>query len=897
MIEADRTRIDEALMIAARGPSADAARLAAELASLCRSAGDATDHPDRERAAAAIADRSLQELVGVLRFVTARFHLYNKAEQLNIAAVNRDRERAATPDAPRAESIHEAVHRLAGKGLTSADVTQAVGALDIEPTLTAHPTEARRRTILDKQLEFAKCLVRLRSADLLPRERLETERRLNELVSLLLVTDDVRARRLDVVDEAKNGLYFLGSTIWRTVPALLRDIRAAMIDSFGLEHAPALSELPPVLRYRTWIGGDRDGNPKVTHSITRSTLEMMRAEARRLWDEELHALQRNLSVSSRRSDLDADEAMDAVNGIDASTASHRRFEPIRLRIMSLRARLVTDPSTSASDLLGELISIRDQLDAAGLDLATRDSSLEDAICRARVFGLNLATLDIRQHSAVHEAVVAELLRESQVEPAYGELSEEERIALLRRELSTPRPLRTRWSPLSESATELLATLETVRQARETDPHAVRAYIISMTHGVSDMLEVLLLLKEAGLYRPHPDGSCESDLEVVPLFETIEDLEHGPRLVGELLDDPIIHRHLRSLAGEGPVRQEIMLGYSDSNKDGGFLMANISLHRAQAEIANAATARGVSVRFFHGRGGTVGRGGGRAGRAILAAPPAARSGSMRFTEQGEVISFRYALPDIARRHLEQIISAALISSADPSLPEDSAGLLGILQRAARVSMDRYRSLIDAPGFWAWFSRSTPISHIAGLPIASRPISRASGSQLTFDGLRAIPWVFSWIQIRALAPGWFGVGTALNSLSGEDRAIVKTAATSNPFLRSVLENTAQELARARMVIMRRYARLGPEGDTFAGLIEQEHRLAAEQVLDMTGRDSLMSFSPVIERAIASRNSWTDVLNLVQIELMQRERSGSEPAEDLALALQASVNGVASAMQSTG
>ncbi|MGP1272941.1 MAG: phosphoenolpyruvate carboxylase [Phycisphaerales bacterium] len=893
MIELDRGRIDEALSAAVReGPGAAAAELAAELAQICREGEAGVD-----RAADRIASETLDSLVGVVRFVTARFHLYNKAEQLNIAWVNREREKRATPESPRAESIAEAVQRLARAGLSAAEASAAFAGLRIEPTLTAHPTEARRRTILDKQLEIAGCLMRLRSDELLPRERSGVERRLHELVALLLVTDDVRARRLEVVDEAKNGLYFLTTSIWQTVPELLRDAQLAARETYGIDLDPAAPELATVLRYRTWIGGDRDGNPRVTHEVTQQVLDMMRQEGRRLWEEELLQLQRNLSISSRRTavaDLDDPETPAE---IEHASVGHRRFEPIRLRLIRLRAALAGDRGFDASRLVEELLDIRRQLESIGLDLAARGSLLEAAIIRAKVFGLHLATMDIRQHSGVHEAAVSELLSAGTVHPSYASLDEPAKVELLSRELQSPRPLRNRWTPLSDATSELLATLETVRAARLVDPLAVRCYIISMAHGVSDVLEVLLLLKEAGLFRVQPDGSCESEIEVVPLFETIDDLRRGPDLVREMLQNTVFARHLDAVCRGADRSVEIMLGYSDSNKDGGFLMANTALQEAQAAITDAAAAHGARARFFHGRGGTVGRGGGRAGRAILAAPKQARSGSMRFTEQGEVISFRYALPAIAHRHLEQIISAALIAGADPSLPGDPPEVMDLVRRAAETGMRAYRSLIDDPGFWPWFSGSTPISHIAGLPIASRPVSRSSGDQLTFGSLRAIPWVFSWIQIRALVPGWYGIGTAFSGCSGEERAMLTDAARTSPFLATVLSNAAQELARARMPIMRRYAILGPGGEGFASRIEAEYALASRQVLELTGQTSLLQFSPVIEEAIDSRNAWTDVLNLIQIELLRRERAGAEPAEDLAPALQATVNGVAAAMQSTG
>ena len=358
----------------------------------------------------------------------------------------------------------------------------------------------------------------------------------------------------------------------------------------------------------------------------------------------------------------------------------------------------------------------------------------------------------------------------------------------------------------------------------------------------------------------------------------------------------------------------MLGYSDSNKDGGFLMANVALQVAQERIAEVFRRHEVALRFFHGRGGTIGRGGGRAGRAILAAPPGARSGRLRFTEQGEVITFRYALPDMARRHLEQIVHASLLAEAGivetglaeagaaedrPRTAGPSAAPTELLVHLATSARHTYRALIDDDAVWPWFVAASPVQHIGGLPIASRPVSRASGSELTFDRLRAIPWVFSWIQMRGLVPGWYGVGTALAGITGEQHALLRDAAQSDPFFISVLQNAAQELARARMPIFRRYA-LGAEGgDTIAQRVTDEFDLSRSKILELTGSDDLMSHAPVIGRSIADRNPYTDVLNLAQIDLLRRWHAADTTEERTLLrpVLQAGINGLAAAMQSTG
>ena len=904
MHDQDRAVIENALAQAAGccglKPALDTS---AELAALCASAHNEIDHPAWDRAESAIEKLSTGQIADLIRVGTARFHLLNKAEQLNIIRVNRQRERDCTPGNPRPESIDDAMTRLKAAGCTPGRVRSLLDGLDIEPTLTAHPTETRRRTILDKQTDLARCIVRLRDQSLTDRERDETTAELDRVISMMLMTDEIRAERLGVPDEVKNGIYFLMTTIWETVPRLFRDIVYAADRAFGPDQAQIVAaDLPAILSYRTWIGGDRDGNPSVTASVTADTLARMSAAAKRLWDTELADLRHILSVSTRRAGLGSEIAesidRDAAWITDQEHYAQRRFEPLRVRIAQMRARIGSDPSYHSAALLEDLQIIRRALHTAGLHQPAESGPLADAIIRARVFGFHLAALDIRQHSEVHNAAVAELLRAAGVCDNYIELPEVEKLTVLRTELASARPLIRHDAPLTDASAEVLATMRVVREAVAQEPGAIRSWIISMTHHVSDMLAVLLLMKEVGLYSPPLDGKrASSRVHVVPLFETIEDLQRAPELMDETLDDPIFRTHLEAVCAADPIEQEIMLGYSDSNKDGGFLMANIALAIAQRTIADVFIKHRVALRYFHGRGGTIGRGGGRAGRAILAAPRGARTGRLRFTEQGEVITFRYALPDMARRHLEQIVHASLLASSDIDTPERDPAVEELALALAESAQTSYRALIDDPDFWPWFIAVTPIEHIGSMPIASRPVSRATGSALTFDRLRAIPWVFSWGQMRALVPGWFGIGSAMANATDEQRRTLHTAA-KRPFISTVLENASQEMARARMPILRRYALGGPNGMAIYSRIESEFINAKAAILAVTNQDNLMAHAPVVGRSIHDRNPWTDVLNLSQIELLKRARvapASEQPA--LKAAIQASINAIAAAMQSTG
>jgi phosphoenolpyruvate carboxylase len=907
MHDNDRRSIEDALNVAAGWCGlAPALRTSEQIAETCRGGGDDPENAAWDEAAGRIAAMSLPEITDLIRVGTARFHLLNKAEQLNIIRVNRERERRSAEGPARPESIDEAMVRLGESGFTPERVRDLLGTLDIQPTLTAHPTEARRRTVLEKQTDIAQCVVRLRDETLTPRERSDTRARLERIIAVLLTTDDVRVKRLDVPDEVRNGIYFLSTTIWQTVPRLARDIVWAAKRAFGPEQAEIVAaDLPALLRYRTWIGGDRDGNPNVTAAVTTRTLAMMREAAVALWDAELDRMRHVLTVSSRRADLGEEiagaiEANAAWLG-DTSHLEQRRYEPIRVLITQMRNRLAGDADYDGAALLSDLLLIRRSLRHAGLHTVAEEGVLCDAIVRARVFGLHLATLDIRQHSGVHEGAIAELLRQGGVEADYAALDEPSRIALLRRELRGARPLTPVGAAMSPQTAEVLDTMRAVRDSVAREPESVRSWIISMTHRVSDMLGVLLLMKEVGLHRPAiGDGSVTSALHVVPLFETIDDLRRAPALMDETLGNPVFLAHLRAVCGpDRPVEQEIMLGYSDSNKDGGFLMANVALHAAQRSVAEVFERHKVRLRYFHGRGGTIGRGGGRAGRAILAAPPGARTGRIRFTEQGEVITFRYALPDMARRHLEQIVHASMLAASGIDTTDRDEGLEELSMRLAERARAAYRGLIDDPAFWGWFKQASPVEHIGGLPIASRPVSRATGSDLTFDRIRAIPWVFSWVQMRALVPGWFGVGTALSAASDAEAKELRHAAEHRPFVSTVLENASQELARARMPILRRYALNAPDGESMYARVRDEYERTRDAVLRLTGRDDLMAHSAVVGRSIRDRNPWTDVLNLAQVELLARWRDAKTENEraELRPALQASINGIAAAMQSTG
>ncbi|MFP3940890.1 MAG: phosphoenolpyruvate carboxylase, partial [Thermoanaerobaculia bacterium] len=650
--------------------------LVEELRVACKRSAAEGDPALRQAAADRIAGLDLDQILWLLRAFTSFFHLVNQAEKREIIRINRERSHAAGDGNLRPESIDEAVGLLARRGLGLEQVEALLARLDVQPTFTAHPTEARRRTVLYKQQRIAELLGRL-GADAPPVEREEILDRLDAVVALLLATDEVPAERPTVRDEVEQGHYFLRRIVWETVPRIHRDVTFALRKHYGPSGGgegvragvgPEALPTPPFLRFRSWIGSDRDGNPNVTPDVTRWTARTQRRRTLELLLGELHELRRELSLSDRQvpvperlaRSLAADEAEEGPaegGGPDAGREGddgQHTHEPYRRKLgytIARLERLLRDegadpesrepPAHGAAEplerLLDDLHLLAGSLEESGFAEVAHHGRLARVRTLVESFGIRLAGLDVRQHSRVHEESVAELLRLARVADDYAALPEDERLGVLRAELENPRPLLPPFADsapgLSEGTRRTLETFGTIREALDRDPGAIPCYVVSMTHSVSDLLEVLLLAKEVGLWRLDPDGGVRCILDVVPLFETIEDLAGAAERMEALFADPVYRRHLE----ERGRFQEVMLGYSDSNKDGGYWTANWALHQAQASLARVCREHGVDLRLFHGRGGTVGRGGGRANQAILAMPPAVHNGRIRFTEQGEVIS--------------------------------------------------------------------------------------------------------------------------------------------------------------------------------------------------------------------------------------------------------------------
>ena len=555
---------------------------------------------------------------------------------------------------------------------------------------------------------------------------------------------------------------------------------------------------------------------------------------------------------------------------------------------------------SPADFISDLNLIKRSLMETGLPGIAKDGGLGDLLLKARTFGFYLHALDIRQHSGVHETVVGEYLDRAGLSNNYSELPEHERLDLLEKACLSA-ILDVDLASMTDQTRSVMETFAIINRQLQTGSGGIGSYIISMTHEVSDLLEVLFLARQMGLWS-YNDGSVTTRLNIVPLIETIDDLRRIKDLLAGMADNGIYNAHLESVGRE----QEIMLGYSDSNKDGGYVMANWALYRAQEDIGSISGRWNLKMRIFHGRGGSISRGGGRANEAITALPPASQSGRIRFTEQGEIISFRYAMPANARRHLEQIVNAMLLVA--PVTGNVQAGRrfapgkqdFELLDTLAAAAMDKYQALIHGKEFWAWYIGVTPIEHISRLPLASRPISRKSAAEVEFDDLRAIPWVFAWTQTRYNITGWYGFGSALDKVLKRDSHEIghlHDLYTSWPFFKSLIDNAQLELARSRLEMAVLYSNSRPDSH-IPTHIRKEFDLTCALLLKITRQDRLLDQHPVIQDLIAMRNPLTDILNCVQVELLERWREhSSKNKEELRQALLLSINGIAAAMQSTG
>ncbi|CQR35078.1 Phosphoenolpyruvate carboxylase [Thiomonas arsenitoxydans] len=877
------------------------------------------DAKDRRALDKLLSSLSRDQAVSVIRAFSYFSILANIAEDHHVLRrAEQDAERGAPPQR---DSVRAALETLKDSGVDRQQLLQFFDQALISPVLTAHPTEVQRKSVLDAERALARLLVE-RDATRLPQKRADIEDAMRARVVQLWQTRLLRYVKLKVSDEIKNALSFYGATFFSQFPRLYRNLERdieALFPAGGQDLAK--TDLPAFFRMGHWIGGDRDGNPFVTADTLSYALRMQSRTAIEFYMAEVHAIGGELSISALLASASPELMALAEQSPDLS--EHRSDEPYRRALIGMYARLAAnlrklagvqallpevgsaEPYANADEFIADLRIIHDSLHRhhAGPLAQTR---LDPLIRAAGVFGFRLATIDLRQSSDQHEAVLRELLAAAGLCPDYSHLDEAAKQALLIRCLNDPRPLRLPHHVYSDWARSELAVFDRAYSARrDFGPRAIRQYIISHSETVSDLLELLLLQKEAGLFHGTL-GSHDSyaELLVAPLFETIEDLRNAPAIMRDFYALPGIAGLVQRSGGE----QEIMLGYSDSNKDGGFFTSNWELYCAEVALAEQfeqlKAEHGITLRLFHGRGGTVGRGGGPSFDAILAQPPGTVNGQIRLTEQGEVITSKYGNPEIGLRNLETLVAATLQATLLPQTKTASKPPARFLDAAAALSeasMAAYRKLVyETPEFTDYFYSATPISEIAELNIGSRPSSRKATRAIA--DLRAIPWGFSWGQCRVALPGWYGFGSGVQAFldaNPDGLKLLQRMAKQWPFFATLLSNIDMVLAKTDLRVAQRYAELVADSKTRQKVLKallREWQLTTDMLTAITGNTERLADNPTLKRSIRARFPYIDPLNHLQIELLHRFREG-QTDERTKRGIHLSINGIAAGLRNTG
>ncbi len=847
-----------------------------------------------------------RQTLDVVRAFSYFLHLQNIAEDSHQKRKRRAASRLGEP--PQSGSLAYALEQLAQAGTSGEKLSAWLKGALVSPVLTAHPTEVKRKSTLDCERRIARLLERRDREQLLPEERSELVQELYVGILTLWQTALLRLTRLRVVDEIENALAYYRDVFLEQIPRLYTDLEKTLA-----HHGGAALRLPAVLRMGSWIGGDRDGNPYVDAEVLRTAIARQSQVAFAHYLEEVHRLGGELSIAARLVSVTPELAALADAADDRSP--FRQDEPYRRALIGIYARLAStarefcgyvpprEPHAkglayaSSAELRADLDAIAGSLAAHG-SAALAERRLEPLARAVEVFGFHLAALDLRQNSSVHEQVTAELLRAAGVHEDYASLPESERMVLLERELANPRLLYSRHLEYGATVGSELAILQAAADIHERfGPAAIQNYIISHCESVSDLLEVGLLLKEVGLLVP--GTAPRLAVNIVPLFETITDLGRAANVMSNAFVHPIYRPWLEA---RGRV-QEVMLGYSDSNKDGGYLTANWALYRAEAKLVEAFARHGIRLRLFHGRGGAVGRGGGPAYEAILAQPPGSVDGMLRLTEQGEIVASKYSDAQLARENLETLVAAALEASLleHARLPEELARYEEVMGALSAYAYDAYRRLVyDTPGFADYFRMTTPISEIAELNIGSRPASRKTAWEIA--DLRAIPWVFSWAQCRVLLPGWYGFASAVRAWLAaypQGMATLQQMYARWPFFRTVISNMDMVLAKTDLSIASRYAELLPDAalrERVLSRIGEELNDSVAYLLEITAQKTLLESNPELARSIRSRVPYLDPLNHLQIELLRRYRAG-DTDERTRRGIHLSINGLTAGLRNSG
>ncbi|WP_438349006.1 phosphoenolpyruvate carboxylase [Paenibacillus sp. FA6] len=853
----------------------------------------------------------------VIRAFAIYFELVNIAEQNHRIRRKRDYERSAG-ETIQPGSIESAIQDLKERNFSYEEVKEIIEGLSLELVMTAHPTEAMRRAILDIHKRISEDVMLLDNPTLTFREREQLRVKLLNEVITLWQTDELRDRKPTVLDEVRNGMYYFHETLFHVLPDVYQELERCLGKYFPGQHW----HVPTYLKFGSWIGGDRDGNPSVTSDITWKTLSMQRKLAIREYERIMKEFMQYLSFSTTIVTVSDELEQSIVKDRSAVTLNKNLIwnndsEPYRIKLVYMMAKInnVLDDSkkgteeryATPADFIADLNIIDRSLRHHFADFIA-DTHIKKLVRQVELFGFHTAALDIRQHSQEHEKAMTEVLANMNIVNNYAELSEDEKISLLNNILNDPRPITSTYHEYSESTKECLDVYRVVYKAQqEFGKDCITKYLISMAEGASDILEVMVFAKEVGLFRRNEDQSITCTLQAVPLFETIDDLFAAPDIMRQVFSLPIY----RDGVAEMSDLQEIMLGYSDSNKDGGAVTANWELRVAMKKITAAADEFNVKLKFFHGRGGALGRGGMSLNRSILAQPASTVGGGIKITEQGEVISSRYSLQGIAYRSLEQATSALVTVAINARCPheelseEQEEEWDAIAKGISEVSLEKYQDLIFRdPDFLTFFKESTPLSEVGELNIGSRPAKRKNSDR--FEDLRAIPWVFAWTQSRYLLPAWYAAGTGLQSYylnKEENLKVLQDMYSHFPFFTSLVDTLQMAMSKADLLIAKEYANMTKEEsyrERIFNLIEEEYKLTTDLILKITGQKELLDNVPVIQESIRLRNPYVDPLSYLQVQLISELREFRDQGEDnpeLLREVLLTINGIAAGLRNTG
>lgn len=843
----------------------------------------------------------------VIRAFSKYFHLVNVAE-LNHRIRRRREYQLSQEKGVQPYSIDRAIMAFKQKNLSEETIQEVLNTLSLELIITAHPTESTKRTILESQKRIANILKQLDNPMLTNKERQHLNDDLFEEITIMWQTDELRQERPTVMDEVRNGLYYFEQTLFDVLPEIHQEVQDALDENY-----PNFEwKVPNFLWFGSWIGGDRDGNPNVTPDVTWQTLHKQNELVIQKYIHAVDELMKRFSHSTNRVKVSSKLIQTIMEEEQLYLTPEKKW-PVEKEVYRRKFSIILERLkeygksekgyVKAEELLDDLYIIQESF-ALHQPKAHQQKDLQKLIRQVQLFGFHLATLDIRNHSGEHEAAIDEILRKVGITDDYKNLPENEKLRILESVLNDPRPILLLNEDYSDETQEMISTFNMIREAhKKFGERSINVYLISMTQSPSDILEVLVLAKEAGIYRLHADGTVESHLNVAPLLETIDDLIAGPEIIETLFRMPVYREHLRQHQDQ----QEIMLGYSDGSKDGGTLTANWKLFKAQREIHEMASNYQIGLKFFHGRGGSLGRGGGPLNKSILSQPAETLGDGVKITEQGEVLSSRYLLEDIAFRSLEQATSTLLMAiahiSKDISEHKEERNLWeDCMEEISAIALAKYQSLVfNDPDFMTYFKEATPLNEIGNLKIGSRPMSRKNTT--TFENLRAIPWVFAWTQSRQLLPAWYAAGTGLTEFAQQKSGnieILKQMYAKWPFFHSTIDNLQMALMKADLTTAREYSSLVENeaiGNRIYQNIKEEYDKTRAILLEITGIEELLDHTPSIQESVYRRNPYVDPLNFFQVDLIKQLRDQEVPDKELLNQVLLTINGIAAGLRNTG